>query len=275
MLIPQQAIAYFLITIGILSHSALSKLEQKTELDYVNRRAEQQQQLKTLINEKSGRSKRSEAAVSSESKSQIDHNQLMPSLEAVAASASLDPANTANNDSSDGSSSRFDYTNHIALSYIWPVVPIGFVVLGTVANILSIIVFTRKEMRKFSSFCYFAFLNGINLAVLYVTMMRAIMEFNFHTDIRQLSLVSCKLHLFLTYFLSHLSSLVLCMISVDRVISVMFLRKAKDICTPGTAFRVTVGLVLFNFLLSSHILIFDSGHRVYSYEVSILFQILF
>jgi hypothetical protein len=179
----------------------------------------------------------------------------------------------SNSDSSDGNetSSRFEYTNYIAINYIWPVVPIGFVILGTIANILSIIVFTRKEMRKFSSFCYFAFLNGINLAVLYVTMVRAIMEFNFKTDIRQLSLFSCKMHLFLTYFLSHLSSLVLCMISVDRVISVMFLRKAKDVCTPRTAFRVTLALVLFNFALSSHILIFDSGHRVYSYEVAFTF----
>lgn len=115
-------------------------------------------------------------------------------------------------------------------------------------------------MRKFSSFCYFAFLNGVNLAVLYVTMVRVIMEFNFNSDIRILSIFICKGHVFLTYFLSHLSSFLLCTISVDRVISVMFLRKAKDLCTPKVAFYTTIGLVVFNFLLSSHFLIFESGY---------------
>ena len=119
-------------------------------------------------------------------------------------------------------------------------------------------------MKKFSSFCYFALLNGVNLAVLYVTMVRVIMEFNFNRDIRILNLFICKTHVFLTYFLSHLSSFLLCTISVDRVISVMFLDKAKLLCTPRIAFKVSTVLVIFNFFLSSHILIFQSGH----YETS-------
>lgn len=124
-------------------------------------------------------------------------------------------------------------------------------------------------MRKFSSFCYFAFLNGVNLAVLYVTMVRVIMEFNFNSDIRILNLFICKIHVFLTYFLSHLSSFLLCTISVDRVISVMFLRKAKDLCTPRVAFYITIGLVIFNFLLSSHFLIFESGHLEHDLSTNI------
>ena len=70
----------------------------------------------------------------------------------------------------------------------------------------------------------------------------------------------CKLHVFLTYFLSHLSSFLLCTISIDRVISVMFLHKAKLLCTPQVAFNVSMVLIVVNFLLSSHILIFKSGY---------------
>ena len=84
---------------------------------------------------------------------------------------------------------EFEYTNAIALNYIWPTVPIGFLILGTVANLLSIIVFRRREMKKFSSFCYFFYLNCVNLAVLYITMVRVISEFNFKYDIRRFSLV--------------------------------------------------------------------------------------
>lgn len=66
--------------------------------------------------------------------------------------------------------------------------------------------------------------------------------------------------MFLTYFLGHLSSLLLCMISIDRVISVMFLHRAKLLCTPRVAAWVTLGLVVFNFVLSSHFLVFESGY---------------
>ena len=161
---------------------------------------------------------------------------------------------------SGGDVDEFAYTNWLAVNYIWPTFPIGFLVLGTVANILSIVVFLRREMRRFSSFCYFAVLNAVNLAVLYVTLMRVIMDYNFHTDIRTLSMFACKAHVFLTYFLGHLSSLLLCMISIDRVISVMFLRRAKDLCTPSMAKRVTLALIIFNFVLSSHFLLFESGY---------------
>lgn len=158
------------------------------------------------------------------------------------------------------SENRFEYTNQIAFKYIWPTFPIGFLILGTIANILSIIVFTRKEMRRFSSFCYFAFLNATNLALLYVTLTRVIMDYNLNRDLRTISLPICKIHVFLTYFLSHLSSLLLCMISIDRVISVMFIHRAKDFCTPRVAFKVTSVILIFTFGLSCHFLVFESGY---------------
>ena len=153
-------------------------------------------------------------------------------------------------------------TNDFAVKYIWRRMPIGFLVLGTIANILSIIVFTRKEMRKYSSFCYFAVLNVVNLAFLYVTLTRVIMDFNFKSDIRTLNIFTCKSHVFLTYFLGHLSSLLLSTISIDRVISVVFLHRAKELCTPRVAFMVTAFLIAFNFVVSSHFIIFDSAHTV-------------
>ena len=155
---------------------------------------------------------------------------------------------------------RFKYGNEIAENYLWPILPNIFLVVGTIANILSIIVFTRKEMRKFSSFCYFAMLNIVNLAFLYVTFLRSIMQYNFEIDIRTSSVFLCKTHVFFTYFLSHLSSLLLCTISIDRVISVMFIRRAKDLCTPRVAFMVTLFLIIFNFFLSSHFLVLESSY---------------
>lgn len=86
------------------------------------------------------------------------------------------------------------------------------------------------------------------------------LHYNFAIDIRSHSLLVCKFHVFLTYFLCHLSSLILSTISVDRVISVMFLPLSKTICTPIVAIKVTTGLVIFNFILSSHFLTLESAY---------------
>lgn len=55
------------------------------------------------------------------------------------------------------------------------------------------------------------------------------------------------------------------MISIDRVISVLFLHRAKVLCTPRVASWTFLALVVLNFLLSSHFLIFDSGYVEYTY----------
>jgi hypothetical protein len=165
---------------------------------------------------------------------------------------------------------EFAFTNKIAKDYIWKIAPICLLVIGTIGNILSIIVFTQKEMRKYSSFYYFAILNIINLVLLITASVRSIGEFNFSMDIRQINLFTCKLHVFLTYFLGHLSSILLTVISIDRVISVVFLNKSKTICSTKFAFKVVVVLFVINFVLSSHFLILESGYYLNNNSTSII-----
>ncbi len=155
---------------------------------------------------------------------------------------------------------EFEFTNEIAVKYVWRTLPIIFLIFGTVSNIMSILVFMRQEMRKYSSFVYFGILNIINLALIYVTIMRVILEFNFKIDIRSINIFTCKLHVFLTYFLGHLSSLMICTISIDRVISVVFLNKAKVLCTPKIALISTLCLIFLNICISSHFLFLESAH---------------
>lgn len=159
---------------------------------------------------------------------------------------------------------KFHYTNLIADNYVWKIFPILLLVIGTVSNILSIIIFLSREMRKYSSFVYFAVLNIVNLVLIYVTYVRMVMDTYFGRDIRTINMYTCKIHLFLTYFLGHLSSLLLSMISIDRVISVIFLHKSKILCTPKIAISVTLVLTVFNFFMSSHFLFMESAYWVIS-----------
>ncbi len=158
-------------------------------------------------------------------------------------------------------SDPYEFRNYIAMTYLWPYLPPLFLLIGTVTNTLSIIIFTRNDMKKHSSFVYFAFLNIVNITALYTNCIRGILDFNFSIDIRAASLFICKFHVFLTYFLCHLSSLILSSISIDRVISVMFLRLSKTTCTPRVAIQVTICLAVFNFILSSHFLYLESGYK--------------
>ena len=156
---------------------------------------------------------------------------------------------------------KFNVTNQIATKYIWTTVPILFSIFGSISNTLSIVIFLRSEMRKYSSFVYFAVLNIVNLVLLHVTCFRIILEFNFNIDVRILTIFTCKLHVFLTYFLGYISSLLLSMISIDRVISVAFLQKAKDFCRPKIAIYATTILTLCIFLSTSHFLVLESAYR--------------
>ena len=160
---------------------------------------------------------------------------------------------------SSGRVQEFEYTNRIAI-HVWTTIPIVFLVLGTISNLFSIMVFMRRDMRKYSAFVYFGVLNIVNLALIYVTFMRVIMEFNFKKDLRVINMFFCKIHVFLTYFLGHLSSLLICTISIDRVISVVFIQKARLLCTPKIAWIVTACLAMLNFCISGHFLFLKSGY---------------
>ena len=41
----------------------------------------------------------------------------------------------------------YEHTNEIALNYIWPTFPIGFLILGTIGNILSIIIVSLFDIK--------------------------------------------------------------------------------------------------------------------------------
>ena len=181
-------------------------------------------------------------------------------LDIIITTSSSSSSSFSSNISSHGDEKdEFEYTNRIAVQYVWTTVPIVFLIFGTISNILSITVFMRREMRKYSSFVYFGILNIINLALIYVTILRIILQFNFKFDLRSNNIATCKLHVFLTYFLGHLSSFLICTISIDRVISVVFLNKAKLLCTPRIALIVTLCLAFLNFFISSHFLFFESA----------------
>lgn len=126
-------------------------------------------------------------------------------------------ANTSATSTDSIDSADKQYKNLIHILVILLVVVI---VIGIFGNVLNMIIFKKKQMRKGSTFRFLFYLSIFDLLVLLVCATDALGRFGFQFEIRSLSTLTCRLHTFLTYFLIHSSSIILMIISVDRALVV-------------------------------------------------------
>ena len=94
------------------------------------------------------------------------------------------------------------------------------IVIGLLGNIINLFVFYQKKSstRKNSTFKYLFYLALIDILVLLIAATDSLSTYGYSISLRLYSVCTCKIHTFVTYFLTHLSSLVLMIISIDRAI---------------------------------------------------------
>lgn len=97
---------------------------------------------------------------------------------------------------------------------------ITIICIGTFGNILNIVIFSKKNMRLTSTFRFLLYLSISDLLVLLFCATDALARFGFQLEIRSNHFILCKIHTFLTYFLTHSSSVILMVISIDRALVV-------------------------------------------------------
>ena len=97
---------------------------------------------------------------------------------------------------------------------------LAVIIIGIFGNLLNIIVFSHKSMRKNATFKYLLYLSIIDLLVLLVCATDACLIQGAFIIIRSYSNLTCKLHTFLTYFLTHLSSIVLMEVNLERALNI-------------------------------------------------------
>lgn len=96
--------------------------------------------------------------------------------------------------------------------YLLPII----ICIGIFGNILNMIVFNSKKMKKCSTFRFLLYLSIFDLLVLSICASDAFLRFGYQIEIRNYHIIICRLHTFLTYFLTHASSTILMIISIDR-----------------------------------------------------------
>ena len=153
-----------------------------------------------------------------------------------------------------------DPTTLSYMDYFHPKFPkfltIIILVIGDFGNILSLIIFCRPPMRNNSVFIYFAFLAVVDFFVMTLGMGDIIIISYFHIAFRNESIILCRIHTFLTYVFTHLSSFILASVSIDRAIALNSIKLAKKYCKPKTARKIIIFDSVLVLLLNCHSLFF-------------------
>lgn len=131
-------------------------------------------------------------------------------------------------------------------------------VVGTFGNLVSFVIFSDVSLRRSSTFRYLALLSLMDLVVLYSGLLDLFLmvEYSGVISLRNINIVTCRLHTFVTYWSQHSSSWILCFISVDRAVATNFITFARKFCTPRSAELIVLSILIFIGLLNSHELIF-------------------
>ena len=156
---------------------------------------------------------------------------------------------------------------------IYRIFTVTFLILGTVTNAISAIIYSKKKMRK-TSYSFYLFSLAIcdlcvtitgnsRLAVIVFTTSNSPTVENETLfdgfDLRESSIVACRMHKFFTYFFLELSSIILCFLNIDRFFGCVLVLKASKFCKASVAKRLVLSAICLLFIFNSHFLILNGN----------------
>ena len=119
------------------------------------------------------------------------------------------------------------------------------ILIGLFGNLMNIIVFSVKTMRKNSTFKYLFYLSIIDVLVLLICSTDSLLTHAHFIMIRLKSNLVCKIDTFLTYFFTHMSSIILMVVNLNRVLVIKSQKsKNKQENTPiDNKQRISISLI--------------------------------
>ena len=146
------------------------------------------------------------------------------------------------------------YSEYKASIIIWKTVPPLLITFGTGGNILSIVVLTRKSIRKSTTAIFLIFLTFSDLCVLYTGLFRQWLIYLINTDIRYLSEAFCKIHTWLVYSSLDFSAWIIISVTLERIIAVWCPYSHNSKCSRQIALICIITLLAFILGLNAHLL---------------------
>lgn len=140
------------------------------------------------------------------------------------------------------------------MSVLNTTVPLIWLCVGTCTNILSLIIFSRKELRVNSTFFYLTLMTLSDLIVIWLSSFRDFMVYKFGVYVR--GSLACKLHVFSFFLFAQFSSWMLAAASFDRLVLVVSYNSFSKVwCNKTMARRFSCVLFVVFFALNLHFLI--------------------
>ena len=148
--------------------------------------------------------------------------------------------------------------------YFLPIV----VCIGNVTLILSLIVFSRKSMRKNASSLYFLSFTLANLIFINISINTIFLFFGYQVDPTGGILFICRLEFYIGFVTSLLSSIFLVLASIDRYIMTSSTHHIQRLNTPFLAMKLIILLTIISCLVHIHAFFFitrsNKSTRFYS-----------
>lgn len=145
----------------------------------------------------------------------------------------------------------FGYT--IALN-IWLTVPPILLAVGTFGTVLTIVVLMQRRHRKQSISMYLTALSVADMVVLWTGCLRYWIVYMYGVDIRHLSEMACKLHMYLFCCGHQCSCWLIIAVTAERFFAVWLPMRFKRICTPRCAATVITLITALFCILNTHLL---------------------
>ena len=142
-----------------------------------------------------------------------------------------------------------------SIQWMWMVLSPPVILLGTIGNVLSIIVCSRKKMQQYSFSVCLIVLSVVDTCVLHVGLIRWWLLTTFDIEIRALSSSVCKGQLFLLYFVADISFWTLCVVTGQRFVSVWFPTRANRLCTKRSSLISEAVVLILAIVKDGHFLL--------------------
>lgn len=138
-------------------------------------------------------------------------------------------------------------------------IPLIWVVLGTITNGISLLVFSRKSMRHNSTFFYLNLMTLSDFIVIWVGSFRDFLAYRFHVYIS--GTLICRMHVFTFFVCCQMSSWLLTAANLDRFFSVLSFSKSKKWCNRQFASKIFFILLTILALINAHFLLFINSEE--------------
>ncbi|CAF3006073.1 unnamed protein product [Rotaria sp. Silwood2] len=130
--------------------------------------------------------------------------------------------------------------------------------LGSLSCILSVIVFTRKTLRKNPCSTYFIALYVVNFLYIHMSLLPLTLEIGYNIDVNSYNLFYCRFSLYVAVVLNTLNAYYIILASIDRILVTSPKALTRKKSSHFFAYKLIIGGTLFWMLFLSHILVFTA-----------------